>query len=165
MTDYLKYFNLLNEEIEETVLDENISSEEYDSIQTGDIIKASVFQINTDKPEHNNRLMLITGKFDGKVYGFYITSTNNNENMDFYKVPIKQWQQAGLRKQSYICITRHVYVEPKYIGPEPVVGHLSRDDINRLIDRLQIIIGARTWKFGYDFYSIINSLKKTSVKI
>ena len=68
---------------------EFIDEPTFTSIKPGDIIFSKLVQRNYDYTKgHDTRPLLVINKTETEVYGFYITSTNNNLKMDFYRVEL-----------------------------------------------------------------------------
>lgn len=153
----MNYTDVLIEETEQ--LAEWITPELFDSIRPGDIIIAKIYQYGST--DHQARPVLVVNKSENEAYGFFITSTNENEHYDFYKVPIAELAGTGLTKASYINITREVNLKPQYIsGPKPVIGHISKDDLLKLIKHLSDIFYVRSYPFKYNIKLVLNNLKQ-----
>lgn len=139
-------------------LNEWIDQSTFDSIKPGDIIIANIYQYGFK--DHSARPVLVTNKSATEVYGLFITSSNGNENMDFYKVPIRTLAGTGLTKDSYVNLTRTVNIKAKFIsGPKPVIGRISRDDLDKIIEHLSDIYYVRQYPFKYDIGLVIKNLK------
>ena len=152
--------------IDSCLVEENVNQElkewvdtpTFESINSGDIIIAKIYQYGTR--DHSARPVLVINRSDNEVYGFYITSSNANENMDFYKVPISDLNGTGLNRACYANLSQEVNIKPQFIsGPNPVIGHINRVDLDKIIEHLVDINCVRSYPFKYNLKAVINSLK------
>ena len=157
-TDALIDAYLIKEDVSQE-LNEWIDQSTFDSINPGDIINAKVYQ--RSPTEHSTRPVLVIHKSPNEVYGFYITSSNTNKNMDFYKVLITDLNSAGLDRTCYVNLTQEVNVKPRNIlGPNTVRGHISRIDLDKIIEHLTDIYWARAFPFKYNIGMVLDNLKR-----
>ncbi|MCL2873839.1 MAG: type II toxin-antitoxin system PemK/MazF family toxin [Defluviitaleaceae bacterium] len=83
------------------------------------------------------RPILVLSSDQKEVAVFQITSQYDNKSAAIKSqlIPIDEWAQAGLAKQSYIDIGRIVELPITAIQPMRV-GSLSKDDLRKLIDAM-----------------------------
>ena len=72
-----------------------------------------------------------------EVAVFQITSQYDNKSTVIQSqcIPIHDWAQAGLAKQSYIDIGRIIDLPISTVEPAPI-GNLSKNDLQKLLDAM-----------------------------
>ena len=83
------------------------------------------------------RPVLVLSSDQEEVAVFQITSQYDNKStvIQSQYIPIHDWEQAGLAKQSYIDIGRIIDLPISVIQPSPI-GNLSKDDLQKLLDAM-----------------------------
>ena len=83
------------------------------------------------------RPVLVLSSDQKEVAVFQITSQYNNKSavIQSQYIPIDDWAQAGLTKQSYIDIGRIIDLPISVIQPLPI-GNLSKNDLRKLLDAM-----------------------------
>jgi len=83
------------------------------------------------------RPVLILSSDQKEVAVFQITSQYDNKSTVIQSryIPINDWVQAGLTKQSYVDIGRILDLPISAIQPSPI-GNLSKNDMHKLLDAM-----------------------------
>ena len=81
--------------------------------------------------------VLVLSSDQKEVSVFQITSQYDNKSAAIQSqyIPIDDWAQAGLAKQSYIDIGRIIDLPISVIQPSPI-GNLSKNDLRKLLDAM-----------------------------
>ena len=146
-------------------LTESISQDQFNMIQPGDIIIVRYFEVNSHRESKREpHPMLVVHKSQNEVYGFGFDHEDNNPNFSIFKVQVQDWQNAGLRQQSWINLTTQRNVKPAFIGAKsdkdnPVKGHLSTRDLESLIERIKLISIVKAYNLNYSIVKTELNLK------
>jgi len=83
------------------------------------------------------RPVLVLSSNHNEISVFQITSQYESKSVfiQLQYIPINDWVQAGLTKQSYIDICRIIDLPISTIQPTPI-GNLSKNDMQRLLDAI-----------------------------
>jgi len=83
------------------------------------------------------RPVLVLSSDQKEAAVFQITSQYNNKSVIIQSqyIPIEDWAQAGLAKQSYIDIGRIIDLPLSTIQPTPI-GNLSKNDLLKLLNAI-----------------------------
>jgi hypothetical protein len=83
------------------------------------------------------RPVLVLSSDQREAAVFQITSQYNNKSVVIQSqyIPIEDWVQAGLAKQSYIDIGRIIDLPLSTIQPAPI-GNLSKNDLLKLLNAI-----------------------------
>ena len=136
-------------------LTEEISEDDFNSLQPGDIILVRVYQ---NAPELGNikhpvRPLIITSIKGDTVYGFTLTTVVPPERYEFKYLSIgDDYLECGLDKSSYIELEVRKYNKRQYIYPNKtgavravILGHINNSLKNKLMFRMQQIKSMQTW--------------------
>lgn len=99
-----------------------------------EIYLAEIPYEDRDQVKYRPALVVSVGRDDVTVFKITSKYQSKSERIKWYYYPIQEWQQAGLRRQSYVDTHRTYTLPQRIVFKKPPLGKLTTNDMINLFE-------------------------------